>query len=181
VFADAGASFRLAWLTLYGAEVELVAGDLVTAERELRWAEQVLERMQERAGRSTVAALLAKVLADQGRDDEAEHYTVLSEETTSPHDVISSVTWRGTRARLLARRGELGEGETLAREAVRLAMQTDGLNMRANALLDLAEVLLAGDAASARRVLEQAIECYEAKGNLVAGARAKELLAATPA
>ena len=80
------------------------------------------------------------------------------------------------RAKLLARRGELEEGERLAREAVALAAETDMLNAHAVALVDLAEVLtLAGKAS--RPELERALALYEQKGNLVMAERTRTKLA----
>ena len=78
--------------------------------------------------------------------------------------------------RVLARRGELGEGERLAREAVALGAETDMLNAHGDALLDLAEVLaLAGQ--DARAELDQALALYERKGNLVMAERTRSRLA----
>ena len=80
------------------------------------------------------------------------------------------------RGKVLARRGELQEGERLAREAVALADETDMLNAHADALIDLAEVLaLAGQ--GGRAELDQAFALYERKGNLVMAERARSRLA----
>ena len=81
---------------------------------------------------------------------------------------------------MLARRGELLEAETLAREAVDLAEQTDFLNFNADSLLDLAEVLqLAGRDAEAVAHVERAGALFERKGNIAsakkAAARLREL------
>jgi hypothetical protein len=77
---------------------------------------------------------------------------------------------------VLARRGELEEGERLVREAVALAEETDMLNTHADALIDLAEVLaLAGQ--DARVELDRALALYERKGNLVVAERARSRLA----
>ena len=71
--------------------------------------------------------------------------------------------WRQARGKLLARRGELEEGERLAREAVALAEETDMLNVHGDALLDLAEVLaLAGR--DARSELERGARALRAEG-----------------
>jgi hypothetical protein len=84
--------------------------------------------------------------------------------------------WRQVRGKVLARRGELEEGERLAREAVALAEETDMLNAHADALIDLSEVLtFAGEDAQAE--LEQALALYERKGNLVMADRTRSKLA----
>jgi tetratricopeptide (TPR) repeat protein len=82
------------------------------------------------------------------------------------------------RGKVLARRGEFQEAESLAREAVAIGEKTDMLNMQGDAYLDLGEVLvLAGRPDEAVAALEQAIERYERKGNLVSSRRAQTHLA----
>ena len=86
--------------------------------------------------------------------------------------------WRQVRAKVLARRGEHAEAERLAREAVAIGDETDMLNAQGDANADLAEVLLlAGRADEAVAALEQAVERYERKGNLVSAQRARARLA----
>ena len=54
---------------------------------------------------------------------------------------------------------------------------TDHLNTRADRLVDLAEILaLAGQAESATRAREEALELYEQKGNLVSAGRTRDAL-----
>ena len=79
-------------------------------------------------------------------------------------------------AKLEARRGDVEAAVTTATEAARLAEATDGLNRRAQVQLDLREVLLAaGRRREAAAALELAAELFEAKGNVVGGARARSL------
>jgi hypothetical protein len=76
--------------------------------------------------------------------------------------------------------GRPGEAERLAREAVYLAGKTDQLDSRAEAHLDLAEVLLLGGRGrDAEHELERAISLYEEKGNEVGERNARRLLART--
>ena len=83
---------------------------------------------------------------------------------------------------MLARRGEHAEAERLAREAVAIGEKTDILNGQGDAHADLAEVLLLGGKADeAAAALEQALERYERKGNLVMARRTRDRLAATAA
>src|SRR6266511_1062951 len=87
--------------------------------------------------------------------------------------------WRRAWAKVLARRGEHGEAERLARQAVATCDQTDALNTQGGAYADLAEVLvLAGKPNEAAAALEQALERYERKGNVVSARRVRERLAA---
>jgi class 3 adenylate cyclase/tetratricopeptide (TPR) repeat protein len=150
--------------------IELMAGDLDAAERELRQAVEVLEEHGFQAFLSTILPELAQVLFAQGRYEEAEAVNGEGRAATAPGDVISRVAWRAVQAKLLARRGEVREGESLAREAVAIAAQTDALNTHARTLLDLAHVLGGAGREDAIVAGREALALYEAKGNLV-GAR----------
>jgi hypothetical protein len=78
---------------------------------------------------------------------------------------------------MLARAGQAGEAIALAREAVGLLEPTDLLSHRADAMLDLAEVLRACAQDGDRRgAVQTALQLYEAKGNVAAAARARRLL-----
>jgi len=121
--------------------------------------------------------LLARALYAQGRDEEAEQLTRECEEAARPNDVLANILWRATRAQVLARRGEVGAAEALACEAVAFSAKSDFIDAHGDALMDLAEVRrLAGRADDARPALEQALQLYEQKGNLVSAAKARALL-----
>jgi tetratricopeptide (TPR) repeat protein len=156
--------------------VEILAGDPAAAARISRESFAQLEPLGERAYLSTAAALLAHALGDLDELEEAERFSRISEEASSPEDVFSQVLWRSGRAKIRARRGELAEAETLAREAVALAEKTDLLNTQGDTLADLGEVLaLAGQHAEAASVLELAAERFERKGNLASLQRVRAL------
>jgi tetratricopeptide (TPR) repeat protein len=118
------------------------------------------------------------VLVAQGRLDEAEELARLSEEAASPDDVISqSILW-AVRAGVLAGRGDFESGERAARRAVEIAERSDFLNHQADMYVALAGVLsLAGRTDEAAAALEEALERYEQKGNVVSAAKARERLA----
>jgi tetratricopeptide (TPR) repeat protein len=85
--------------------------------------------------------------------------------------------WRSARAKVLARDGNADKALQLAREAVAIIAETDWLNLRGDALLDLAEVLdLAGKPDEAAPRIAEALHLYEQKGNIVAAGKAHELL-----
>jgi tetratricopeptide (TPR) repeat protein len=158
--------------------IELLAGDPAAAEREIRPACELLEQMGDKGLFSTQAARLAMSLYGQGRYEEAERYTELSEEAGASDDFATQAMWRQARAKVLAQRGEYEEAEILAREAVELGEPTDALDMRAEALRDLAEVLQhAGKSDEARQALDRALELFEQKGNIVSAARVNRALA----
>ena len=165
-YAEMGHEFRLAARTLVGAEIETLAGDLPAAERELRRGCEILERMGDRGVRSTLSAYLARVLALQGRYDEADELAQFSADTAGSDDLVTQVVWRSARAVVLAHRGEHDGATALATEATALAADTDFVDLRASALVALAEVLGAnGGAAGAA---DEAAAMYERKGNVVA-------------
>jgi ATP/maltotriose-dependent transcriptional regulator MalT len=151
------------------ALVELLAGDLAAAEREARAGYDALGGVGDLA-RPTLAAILARTVEVQGRDDEAIELTEESERTAGAEDLTTQVQWRGPRARALARRGERAEAEPLARAAVAIAEQTDFLTLHADALCDLAYVT------RDKAVLRRALDLYERKGNVAGAARARTLL-----
>ena len=73
---------------------------------------------------------------------------------------------------------EAEEAERLAREAVSQVDETDQLDSRAEARVDLAEVLrLGGRGGEAARELDRAIILYREKGNAVGETNARRLLA----
>ena len=158
-------------------EVELFAGNAVAAEEVVRSLCEELERTRAYSHLASRAGDLAEALYAQGRFDEAEHWTVLAETHSAADDLDALVLWMPVRAKIMARREEGDEAETLAWEAVRLAERSDALNRHAKARLDLAEVLRLADRRDpAREVIERALRLYEEKGNAVGMARASELL-----
>ena len=93
-------------------------------------------------------------------------------------DAITEMLSRQVRAKVFARRGEHAEAERLAREAVAICDETDMLFAQGDMYADLAEVLsLAGRPEEAAEALEQALERYERKGNLVMAERTRARLA----
>jgi tetratricopeptide (TPR) repeat protein len=167
----------LAGFSLLSSEIEMLADDPAAAERELRWGYGALEKMGDRGLLSMVAAELARAIYAQGGFEEAERFTYASEELAGTADTASQISWRAVRAKILARRREFAAAEELARGAVALAEQTDGLNSQGRALMDLAEVLrLAGRAGEAPPVVEQALDLFERKGNVVSAGKARSAM-----
>jgi class 3 adenylate cyclase len=175
-FDELGLNVQLASFRMYAGWAELIAGDAAAGERELRIGYDALERMGEQSYLSTTAAFLARAVYAQRRYDEAELLTRVSDDTASDDDRITHAMWRGTRAKVLARRND-SDAERFARESVELSLETDCLNMQADALVDLAETLsLLDRPGEAANILEDAIGRYETKGNLVSARAAAALL-----
>ncbi len=162
------------------AMVDMLAGDLPAAEEVLRNGYRQLEEMGGTGPRVNVATLLARVRLQRNRNDDAEEITRTCERLAAPDQADAQIKWRSIRAIVLARRGEHAEAEQLAREAVYLASKTDQLDSRAEAHVDLAEVLLLGGRGrESEHELERAITLFQEKGNEVGERNARRLLSRT--
>ncbi len=161
-------------------EVELLAGDLDRARELVEASYTVLEEHGEHAYLATRAATLADVLYRQGRLDDAARYAAAAEFGSTSGDLATEWRWRSVAAKLAARAGEFDRAEQLAREAVGLLADTDVLHERGRCSLDLAEVLtLAGRPEEAATALQEALDLFERKGNVVAAEQTRVLLAET--
>ncbi len=166
---ELGQGVRAAATGMHVALVELRGGDLVLAEREVRGDYDMLSSMGEKYHRSAIAALLARLLRDQGRDSEALGLLEVAQELSAPHDMESQALWRSVKASIIARGGGMGAADRLAREAVELVRRMEAPGLQGDALAELAEVLrIAGRADEAGVVNDEAIALYDAKGDTVA-------------
>ena len=168
----------VAGFSLAAGDIEMLAGDPVAAERELRRGYEALDAMGERGLLATVAAELARAVCAQERFEEAEQLTRVSEELARPLDVAAQISWRTVRATCFAGGEELGAAEDLAREALEAVEQTDDLNRQARVLADLADVVRqAGREAEATSLQERALALFERRGNVVSAGRLRTELA----
>ncbi|HEX9381176.1 MAG TPA: adenylate/guanylate cyclase domain-containing protein [Gaiellaceae bacterium] len=166
-YEELGLRLAIAGLTQITGPVEALAGDLEAAERELRIGLEILASVGSTGHQES---LLADVLYQRGRLEEADHFAARAEAEAAADNIAPQVVWRGVRAKL-------EQSVAIAREAVTLADRTDQLNLRADAQLNLAETLqLTGDSSEASRALQRALELCEQKGNVVAAARVSSLL-----
>jgi tetratricopeptide (TPR) repeat protein len=175
---EMGLSTMLAAGVLRSAgDIELLAGDFPAAERVLRAACEMLERMGDWGHFASVEPRFADALNAQGRGDEAAVSVELAAKWSLADDTDAQIAILRVRATLMAQKGDLDGGERLARQATELAAQTDCLNDHAKALTDLAGILqlaLKGDQAGA--AMQKALALYELKGNLVMVERTREWL-----
>jgi ATP/maltotriose-dependent transcriptional regulator MalT len=154
--------------------IESMAGDLAGAEREAMPDYDFLQKAGDTYQLSTIAALLSRVIRDQGRDEEAMKFSEVAERLTAPDDVDSQALWRSIRAPILARAGQYDEALSLAHFSVELFQQSDAPQLLADALAELASVLvLAEHVNEARQTLDESISLYTRKGDVVSSARAK--------
>ena len=160
------------------ARVEMLADFPAAAEVEARASFEILEQMGNTGNLASTAPYLGDILYAQGGYDEAYELSVFTERITMQGDVDAEVRWRFLRAKTLAQRGRHDEAERFALAAVDIAAPTDYLDLHADALDALAEVLrLADRNADAAATLGEAITLRRRKGNLVAAARAERMLA----
>jgi class 3 adenylate cyclase/tetratricopeptide (TPR) repeat protein len=178
ILEDLGLAISAAGASQERFDIEMLAGDPQAAEVELRRACEILEQLGEKGFLSTRVALLAHALCAQGRHEEAGPFIEVAAATGSEDDRATQALWRSARAKMLGRQGDVDEALRLAREAVAIVTQTDWLNLRGDALLDLAEVLdLAERLDEGAPVIAEALRLYEQKGNVVSAGKAHELLA----
>ena len=174
---DSGAGVQAHAISGRIGPVELLAGDAVAAETELRSGYESLSSMGEVYFASTIAAFLSQALFAQGRHDEAEAFSRKAEELAPEDDVWTQAAWRSLRAKVLADRGTLPEAVELADRAVELLRATDAPVWRADALCDSAYVLeAAGRTADASATLEDALALYEQKDAPVPAERTRAWL-----
>ncbi len=175
---ELGWTFHAALTSIDSGPIEMLAGDPVAAEAELRRDYETLDKLGDRNYIATVAAYLAEALYRQGRHEDAGAMASLSAEVAAPDDVATQVALRGVRGRLLAGSGRLDEAQTLCREAVEMSRTEDDPADQAIALSALADVLrAAGRRAEAIETQVAALDLHEAKGDLVSAAAVRSWLA----
>jgi tetratricopeptide (TPR) repeat protein len=183
IYEQLGLPFR-AVLTgcWYRADLHFLAGDLASAEAELRRGIEYLDRTGSKAPRSTATALLACVLYDAGRYSEAaaeanRAQQLIGSAETSDYASLTRI-W-SLRARLMARRGKIEGAKAEIGKALTLAEATDDLERRGSVWMEKADVVeLAGEPKEAVSCLERAIDLFEQKGNIVLAGRARAKLTA---
>jgi class 3 adenylate cyclase/tetratricopeptide (TPR) repeat protein len=174
---ELGLAFTLAVGDIWLGELELYAGDLPAAEHAFQAAADFLEGRGDRNFYPTAAAGLARARFHQHRYDEADEALRSAEATTASDDFITVVWTLGARARHLARDGQLGEAAVAAERGVQLASETDDLNLQAESLIELADVL--EDPQRAAAALEQAQRLAVSKENVVLAGQARARLGRT--
>jgi tetratricopeptide (TPR) repeat protein len=178
MFEELGARYNLAEACWAGSLLETLAGDPPAAERQLRQALRIHEEMGASRYSAFIRAQLAHVLHQQRRDDEALELVEAARDQAVSGNIRLEAVWRTARAKILAGRGIAEEAGRLAREAVAIVAATDNINLHADTLVDLAEVLRAkGEEPEAADALEEAAALYEEKGNLLCAGRARAALA----
>jgi tetratricopeptide (TPR) repeat protein len=147
------------------ALVERLANDPSAAEAILRPALARFGEIGERALYSTDAGMLAHVLYDQERVDEAESWLEVCRASAAAVDVMSHYLWKSAQAKVLAHRGNDRAALPLVEDALILVAATDFVVDHGDRLVDLADIhSLAGRHERALRALDQAEATYDRKG-----------------
>ncbi len=176
--AELGAVRFETGLALRRFDIAMLEGDSAGAEAAARETCETTQATAELGNFMWFCGNLAWALLELDRDQEAEEWLDRGRETAPSDEHLPQMLWRQVRAKVLARRGEFAEAEQLAREAVAVCEETDMLDAQGDVCADLAEVLLlAGKPDEAAAALEQALERYERKGNLVSAGRTRARLA----
>jgi hypothetical protein len=156
-------------------------GRLEEAEQALRHGVEALDRLGEVGFNSTMTALLAEVLCDLGRWEEADRHVERSREMTAADDFASQVSWRIARARSLEFAGRREEALVLVDEAAEVVDVTEYLEMRAMTHEVRGQVLAAlGRNDEARSEIVLCLQMYERKGSMPYAERARRRLAELP-
>jgi class 3 adenylate cyclase/tetratricopeptide (TPR) repeat protein len=171
---ELGLAFTLAVGDIWLGELELYAGDHPAAEQAFGAAATFLEERGDRNFYPTAAAGLARARFHQQRYEEADEALRSAEATTASDDFITVVWTLGTRARLLVREGTADEAAASAERGVALASETDDLNLQAESLIELADILR--DTERAGHALEQALGLAVSKENVVYARQARARL-----
>jgi class 3 adenylate cyclase/tetratricopeptide (TPR) repeat protein len=177
ILSDLGRSVTSSSTSVDWSRVELLAGNPEAAAAGLLADFDALDALGERYFRSTVAALLADVVFELGRRDDADHYAEVAERLADADDAYSQAAWRAIRAKLMADGGDASGAIETGRAAVAIAGATIDIDQHADMLVALATVYRRiGDPESAGPPLREALELYERKGNRVAADRVRRLL-----
>ena len=169
---ELGANVIVPLTSLQSSRLETLAGDLESAERELRRDYEKLSAIGDKYTLPFVAALLARTVYWQGRRDEAAELHASAAAIADDDDVETIAILWCVRARLLADEDDLVEAEKVARDAVDLVQDVDSPDLRGDCLVTLAEIVAAAARRDeARDILRDAHDLYTLKGNVVSANR----------
>jgi hypothetical protein len=177
-YEEFGLRFRRATQSFVGAQIELLAGDVAAAERELRASTAAFEEIGAATSATTHRALLAEVVSRLGQPDAEQVIQRVAAEAPG-HDLIAHVLWRCALARIRAREGSAREAVELATTARELLREAEFPQLAIAALTAAAEAAVAAeDGAEVARLLAEAHEIAEEKGAIASFAQLDAVRAA---
>ena len=152
-----------------GAFIEIQAGDFEAALACLEESVRAADAIGERAYSSTTVALLADVLCELGRFDEAIEMSRVSEERSSQDDLMSEASWRSARGRALAAQGQDREADEMMDRALELIAATDMVGIQGDIWRHMADLrsTLGRPPSDVAAALTEARRLYAVKGWLV--------------
>jgi class 3 adenylate cyclase/tetratricopeptide (TPR) repeat protein len=124
LFAEVGAATHLARAMLRMATL-LQDSDLAASEKLAREAIRILKPVEDRGTLCEVQRLLAEILLEQGKVDEAEMYALRAVETVGAEDVHSQSTTKKSLALIRAHQGRDDEAEALFRESIEILERSE--------------------------------------------------------
>jgi tetratricopeptide (TPR) repeat protein len=155
---------------LTAAEVELLAGDVAAAVHRIRQIYQLRPQWRLEGKSELLDLYLARALCEQ--DGPADELPL--PDIDAHTDYADAITARAVGGRVLARRGELTEAETLVRSAVERADESDDMVLQGEAAMALGDVLqLAGKRDEAMAAFDRAADIWDRKGYVVMSERAR--------
>jgi class 3 adenylate cyclase len=178
IATELGLQTNAACTSLQLVHAELLGGDLLESEKELRAAVPVLERLGALNPLASVCAYLGLVIQARGDSEEAERWLARAGELAAPGDAEVAIFVPVARARAAVSRGDAEAALAYGQQALAAADGVERVFLRTEALTAYADALeCAGRAREARARLESALELYERKGYRVAAERTRGRLA----
>jgi class 3 adenylate cyclase/tetratricopeptide (TPR) repeat protein len=180
IATELGLQVHAACTSLQLAHAELLGGELLESEAELRAAVPELERLGALNPLASVCAFLGLVVQARGDSDEAERWLARARELASPDDAEVAIFVPVARTRAAVGRDDADAAVAFGLEALAAAESVERVLLRTEALTAYADALeCVGRGGEARAYLEEAFELYERKGYAVAAERTRARLAAT--
>lgn len=177
MLVDLGPSVTASSTSIELSRIAFLAGDPATADAALGRDLADLEAIGERYFRSTIAGLHSRARLALGDLEGAAASAELTRSLADPDDNEAQILWRQAEAGVQLERGNGTEAVRLAGEAVALTSDTLDLVLRADALVDLATILVRlGRGNEAGPPLREALELYERRGATVAAETTRRAL-----
>ena len=141
LYRETASVSEISWTSRQLAQVAWKTGNPAKAEKLFRESIRLLAPMKERGTLCESQRLLAQLLLEEGRIDEAEKFALAGLETVSVEDVLSRATTRVALAQVRAAQGRDEEAETLFGEAAEIITGSEYCRVLLDVLPPYAEFL----------------------------------------
>jgi class 3 adenylate cyclase len=156
IYEELGLPLLRAGLAQVIGAIEILADDLAAAEREFLLGRKLFTDAGAKPLAGHLAALLARVILERGRADDASDLVAVALASVDNHDLAGFVNTRLAAATLAEVRGRTDDAAALTAEAI--------------ARLEGTDTILLADALAAGGDVDAAIDLHERKGNVAAAA-----------